>query len=165
MNWPTISAGVRLRTSGCVPVWQKLQVSVQPTWLDTQTEPRSSSGMLTVSASLPSGKRSSHLRVPSIERCSVTICGPLDHELLGQPIARLLGDVGHPPEVGDAVPVDPLPDLGGAERLQPGLGQRRLQPVARQADQVAAQIVAAVRGSAGLENLQRFGGQNGHWSA
>ena len=75
MNWPTISAGLRLRTRACVPVWQKLQVSVQPTWLDTHTEPRSSSGMLTVSASLPSGKRSSHLRVPSTERCSVTISG------------------------------------------------------------------------------------------
>jgi len=75
MNWPTISAGAKLRTKGWVPVWQKLQVSVQPTWLETQTEPRSSSGMLTVSASLPSGKRSSHLRVPSVERCSVTISG------------------------------------------------------------------------------------------
>ena len=75
MNWPTISADVRLRTSGWVPVWQKVQVSVQPTWLETQTEPRSVSGMLTVSASLPSAKRSSHLRVPSTERCSVTIEG------------------------------------------------------------------------------------------
>ena len=75
MNWPTISSGVRLRTSGWVPVWQKVQVSVQPTWLETQTEPRSASGMFTVSASLPSAKRSSHLRVPSTERCSVTIEG------------------------------------------------------------------------------------------
>ena len=159
MNWPTISAGARLRTRGCVPVWQKLQVSVQPTWLETQTEPRSSSGMLTVSASLPSGKRSSHLRVPSTERCSVTISRPLDHEQLGQPIARLLGDVGHAPEVGDAVPVDPLPDLAGAERLQPGLDQRRLQLVARQADQVAARVVAAAER---LDDLQGLGGQEGH---
>jgi len=27
----TISAALRLRTSLCVPVWQKLQLSVQPT--------------------------------------------------------------------------------------------------------------------------------------
>ena len=40
--------------------------------------------------------------------------------------------------------------------------QRRLEPVARQADQIAAQVVAAVRGGAGLEDLQRFGGQDGH---
>ena len=45
MIWPTISAGVRLRTSFCVPVWQKLQVSVQPTWLEMQSVPRSSSGI------------------------------------------------------------------------------------------------------------------------
>ena len=36
---------VRLRTSFCVPVWQKVQVSVQPTWLETQSVPRPSSGM------------------------------------------------------------------------------------------------------------------------
>ena len=45
MNWPTISSGVRLRTSAWVPVWQKEQVSVQPTWLDTHSVPRSLSGM------------------------------------------------------------------------------------------------------------------------
>ena len=38
-------AGVRLRTSRCVPVWQNEQVSVQPTWLDTHRVPRSDSGM------------------------------------------------------------------------------------------------------------------------
>ena len=45
MIWPTISAAVRLRTSRWVPVWQKEQVSVQPTWLETQSVPRSVSGM------------------------------------------------------------------------------------------------------------------------
>ena len=40
-----ISSAVRLRTSFCVPVWQKEQVSVQPTWLETQSVPRPSSGM------------------------------------------------------------------------------------------------------------------------
>ena len=45
MIWPTISPGVRLRTSRCVPVWQNEQLSVQPTWLDTQSVPRSVSGM------------------------------------------------------------------------------------------------------------------------
>ena len=44
-NWPTISAGSRLRTSFWVPVWQKRQVSVQPTWLETQSVPRSASGI------------------------------------------------------------------------------------------------------------------------
>ena len=30
-TWPTISPGVRLRTRRCVPVWQNVQLSVQPT--------------------------------------------------------------------------------------------------------------------------------------
>ena len=45
MTWPTISPGVRLRTRRCVPVWQNEQLSVQPTWLDRQSVPRSVSGM------------------------------------------------------------------------------------------------------------------------
>ncbi len=45
ITWPNISAGVRLRTSFWVPVWQNLQVSVQPTWEETQSVPRSSSGI------------------------------------------------------------------------------------------------------------------------
>ena len=49
ITWPTISAGVRLRTSRIVPVWQKRQLSVQPTWLDTHKVPRSASGMNTIS--------------------------------------------------------------------------------------------------------------------
>ena len=40
-----ISSAVRLRTSFCVPVWQKEQVSVQPTWVEMQSVPRPSSGM------------------------------------------------------------------------------------------------------------------------
>ena len=44
MIWPTISLGVRLRTSFCVPVWQNEQVSVQPTWLEMQSVPRSCFG-------------------------------------------------------------------------------------------------------------------------
>ena len=45
MIWPTISPGVRLRTRRWVPVWQKAQVSVQPTWLETHSVPRSVSGI------------------------------------------------------------------------------------------------------------------------
>jgi hypothetical protein len=43
--WERISSAVRLRTSFWVPVWQKVQVSVQPTWLETHSVPRPSSGM------------------------------------------------------------------------------------------------------------------------
>ena len=34
-----------LRTNFCVPVWQKRQFSVQPTWEETHSVPRSGSGM------------------------------------------------------------------------------------------------------------------------
>ena len=45
ITWPTISPAVRLRTRRCVPVWQNVQLSVQPTWLETHSVPRSVSGM------------------------------------------------------------------------------------------------------------------------
>ena len=67
MIWPRISAAERLRTRRWVPVWQKRQVSVQPIWEETQSVPRSSSGIWTVSASCPSANPSSHLRVPSMD--------------------------------------------------------------------------------------------------
>ena len=41
----TISAAVRLRTSFWVPVWQNVQFSVQPTCEETQSVPRSASGI------------------------------------------------------------------------------------------------------------------------
>jgi hypothetical protein len=45
ITWPAISPAVRLRTSRWVPVWQNVQVSVQPTWLETHSVPRSVSGI------------------------------------------------------------------------------------------------------------------------
>jgi hypothetical protein len=45
-TWATISAAVRLRTSFWVPVWQKVQFRVQPTWDETHRAPaRPTSGM------------------------------------------------------------------------------------------------------------------------
>ena len=75
ITWPAISPAVRLRTQAWVPVWQNEQVRVQPTWLEMHSVPRPGSGMKTVSTSLPSASRSSHLRVPSTETCAVTISG------------------------------------------------------------------------------------------
>ncbi len=45
ITWPQISAAVRLRTSFCVPVWQKLQVRVHPTCEEMHSVPRSLSGI------------------------------------------------------------------------------------------------------------------------
>ncbi len=63
-----------------MPVWQNVQLSVQPTWLEMHSVPRSASGMYTHSTSCgrPStspGRRISHLRVPSTETCSAAISG------------------------------------------------------------------------------------------
>ena len=44
-NCARISSAVKLRTSFCVPVWQKEQVSVQPTCEEMHSVPRPSSGM------------------------------------------------------------------------------------------------------------------------
>ena len=44
-TWPTISAVVRLRLKPCCAVEQNAQSSAQPTCEDTQSVPRSVSGM------------------------------------------------------------------------------------------------------------------------
>ena len=75
MTWLTISGADRLRTRRCVPVWQNLQVRVQPTCEETHSVPRSSSGMWTDSTSWPSRNFSSHLRVPSIDCRSTETAG------------------------------------------------------------------------------------------
>ena len=68
-----------------VPVWQKVQLSVQPTCDETQRVPRASSGMKTISNSWPSVVESSHLRVPSLLICAVTMSGrPMTKRSLSQ---------------------------------------------------------------------------------
>ena len=90
MTWPTISPGSRLRTSRWVPVWQNRQVSVQPTWLDTHSVPRSSSGMWTPSISWPSVRRISHLRVPSADSCARLMSGRLTASRSASPVRNAL---------------------------------------------------------------------------
>jgi len=72
----TISAAVRLRTRACVPVWQKVQLSVQPTWLETHSAPeRPTPGMNTVSHSTPGDSSIRYLRVPSTLTLRSVMCG------------------------------------------------------------------------------------------
>ena len=106
-----ISPVPRLRTSGIVPVWQNLQVSVQPTWVETHKAPRSSSGMKTASTSCPSGKRRSHLQVPSAERCSAAIAGRAAVNTGRQPQARLLRQRRHGRNVVGATMIEPVEEL------------------------------------------------------
>ena len=75
ITWPTISEEDKFLTNLWVPVWQNLHVSVQPTWLEIQRVPLSSSGIHTVSTSFPSSSFNSHLIVPSWDWCVEEIFG------------------------------------------------------------------------------------------
>src|SRR3546814_19851447 len=75
ISCPTISPAPRLRTRRIVTVWQKRQLRVQPTWLATQSVPRSASGMNNISYSSPTAAASSHLRVPSLDTVASSPAG------------------------------------------------------------------------------------------
>jgi hypothetical protein len=90
----------------------------QPTWLEMHSVPRSGSGMYTVSMPCTSSMRSIHLRVPSLDTCSVTISGT---EMLATSLklrAKVLRQIGHGGEIRRAAPVDPLHQLARAKRLR-----------------------------------------------
>src|SRR5437879_2318903 len=72
---PTISAVLRLRLKPCWAVAQNEQSSAQPTCEEMHSVPRSGSGMNTISNAWAASARSSHLRLPSPERCCERICG------------------------------------------------------------------------------------------
>jgi hypothetical protein len=67
-TWSTISAVLRFRVKPMEPVAQKLHAIGHPTWVDTQSVVRSSSGISTDSMRAPSRARSSPLTVPSAAR-------------------------------------------------------------------------------------------------
>ena len=158
ITWPTISPAVRLRTQGWVPVWQNEQLSVQPTCEETQSAPRSSSGMKTVSASLPSSKPISPLARAVGRDLRPRHAGPRDREALGKLSAERLGERRHLLEPGGAPAIDPVPDLLGAERRQAELGERRAHLPARHPDQVT--VRPRVGHDIGFE-----GRHAGHYSA
>src|SRR6185437_2010848 len=72
-----ISPTARSRLNPWRPVEQKSQASAQPTCEETQSVPRSASGMKTVSMPFPVPTSKSHLIVPSAERCSESTAGAL----------------------------------------------------------------------------------------
>ncbi len=119
-SWPTISAGVRLRTQRCVPVWQNVQVSVQPTWLETHSVPRSDFGDIDAldlgALVVRAGGR--HPDQPFARAVGGNLLG--DDFGPGERVARreLLPqrprDVEHLAEISDALVVDPVPELRDA---------------------------------------------------
>ena len=126
-----------------MPVWQNEQVSVQPTWLEMQSVPRSLSGNV-------DGfdlRRASF--VAALGKPQQPLARAVDRDLLGDDLrtvervecfeatAQILRDVRHVFEARHAAHVDPAPELADAhaELLfgNAGRGERGLQPVARQA--------------------------------
>ncbi len=142
MNWPTISAAPRLRTSGCVPVWQKRQESVQPTCEEMQTAPRSSRWIGDVDGLrlLPVAEAEQEF----LRRVGADLrerdLRAADHEPLGELLLQRPRDRGHAREVGDALVVDPVPELLGAERRLADFGEGFGKLVAREADEIAPPV-------------------------
>ena len=112
----------------CCAVEQNVQSMVQPTWLEMHSVPRPGSGMNTISMAWPLSSRSSHLRVPSAERCETMTSGDADLRHRGEALAEILAEVGHRVDVADGAPVHPLHELPGAKRLLAHADDERLQP-------------------------------------
>ena len=112
-------------------MWQKRQLSVQPTWLDTHKRAAVGVGdehhleILAVAGAAICGSRRS---TPARRRL-----GPADDEAFGKPGPLRLGDVGHQRKVGDAAIVEPMPQLLGAE-----LGLPLVETGGKQRDRISA---------------------------
>ena len=143
MNWPTISAGARLRISGCVPVWQKRQDSVQPTW-------RRNADRAAILGAVGNVDR---LRLLPVAEAEQPFPRPVDRSSArwptsGRPMTNrsasrccsglAIDDIRE--EIGDALIVDPVPELLGAERRLADRRHLRCKLGARQADQLAPPI-------------------------
>jgi len=117
ITWPTISAAERLRTSFLgVPVWQKVQVSVQPTWGGDALAPQPCRhrGYRRTRPRHSGRSRSAISWAPSTEAWAARMSGPGKDGSAHRVFARSsLATVGHGrEEVGDAIMVDPAPELG-----------------------------------------------------
>ena len=106
-----ISPVPRLRTSGIVPVWQNLQVRVQPTWVETHKAPRSSSGMKTALHLLPVREAQEPLAGAVGGALLGGDRGPCRGETGRQPQARLLRQRGHGRNVVGATMIEPVEEL------------------------------------------------------
>ena len=153
---PPASAPRSRAHPGCAPAascrcGRSVQVSVQPTWVETHKAPRSSSGMNTLSTSCPSAKRSSHLRVPSAERCSVDDLGPRPRSSASPSRSRRsLGSVVIAANDGGTAMVDPVEQLARAQRAaaaraRRGSARHASSPAQVQPDQARAAIARPER--------------------
>ncbi len=97
-----------------MPVWQKLQESVQPTWLETQSVPRVFLGDI------------DRLHLLAVGKSEQPFARAVERDLLGDELwaregkgaaklgAELLGNVGHALEIGGTAHIKPVPQLAHA---------------------------------------------------
>ena len=162
MTWPTISAAVRLRAQACVPVWQKVQLSVQPTWLETHK--RAAVGFGDVDGldlgAFVAGIGGRHAQQPLAGAVGRHLLGgdlgPRQSEALAELVEQRPGDVAHRREVARAAMVDPVPELRPAH-AQFALGDADLGERAHQLD--------AGRAGEALWRGRLGGGGQGHGAA
>ena len=115
MTCPTISPGVRLRTSRIVPVWQKRQLSVQPTCEEMHKRPAIRIGdehhliiLRVIGAQQPFARAvGRHLRLDDLRAAN--------HEPVGEPGPHGFGNIGHRLERGHTAMVNPVKHLLRAE--------------------------------------------------
>ncbi len=114
ITWPTISPGVRLRTSFCVPVWQKRQFSVQPTWLRNAQRAAPRLGNEDGFEFLPALAA----QQPFARAVAGDLFGddlrPLQRKVRRHVGAEILRQIGHRREVARAMDIDPVPQLAHA---------------------------------------------------
>jgi len=128
-----------------VPVWQNLQVRVQPTWLRAAVF----LGDVDRLDLLAVGEAQQPLAGAVLGHLGDGDLRPAHHVGLRQAGAEVLGEIGHLREVGDPAVVDPVPQLLGPEGLLAQGGQFRRQLVARQPDEVAFLVAGVAPGFRG----------------
>jgi hypothetical protein len=146
-------------------VWQKVQVSVQPTWDEMHSVPRFLFGDIDRLDLVPAGNAHQVLARSIGADLAADDLRHLDHELLGQKRAVVLGQVGHLRKVAHAPVIDPLPDLAHPHLGLPLRRTRRdqcvAQLVARQTDKVDRPALGQLAGD-GDDILRDRGFGGGH---
>ena len=103
-----------------MPVWQNVQLRVQPTWLETQSVPRSDFGnidALDLGAPIEQ-MRGRHAQEPLARAVGRDLFGgdfgSGERATLGEFLEERPGDIAHRGKLARAAMVDPVPELRGA---------------------------------------------------
>ena len=158
MSWPTISPASRLRTRRCVPVWQNLQLSVQPTCEETQRAPLVLLGNMHGLDQVPVGELE--------EPLARTVRGLLvarhlrarEDVALGKRFPEARRERGHRGEARGTAAIDPMPELMRRKRSTPrgassASSSARLSPIRFLSCPLTAALSTALLAPPGDEGL------------